>query len=60
MQPSTDTERNCCCLLSAKKVAPNGLWKGQKNQWICQEGKRRLSWVFNQLAVEPSVRARLV
>lgn len=56
----TDQGKNCHCLLTAKKVASNGLWKGQQNQWICQEGKHRLSWVFNQLAVEPSVRARLV
>lgn len=45
------------CLLSAKSVASNGLWKGQQNQWICKEGKQT---VFNLLFVKPSVGARFV
>lgn len=30
----------CRCLLSAKSMASNGLWKWPQNRWICQEGKR--------------------
>lgn len=30
----------CHCLLSAKSMASNGLWKWPQNRWIWQEGKR--------------------
>lgn len=46
--------------LSLPANCQEGFGKDSRISGFAKRGKHRLSWVFNQLAVEPSVRARLV